>query len=73
MELIDRYVHEIGQLLPGRMRADVQAELRSLLTESLEDRARAAGRAPDAELVKTVLREFGSPQEAAARYAPQPQ
>jgi len=73
MELIDRYVHEVGRHLPRRMRADVQAELRSLLLDTLEERARATGRPADSELVKKVLREFGTPQEVAARYAPQPQ
>jgi len=72
MELIDRYVHEVGQHLPRRIRADVQAELRSLLLDTLEERARAAGRPADSELVKKVLREFGTPEDVAERYAPQP-
>jgi len=73
MELVDRYVHEVGQYLPSRLRADVEAELRSLLTESLEDRARAAGRLADAQLAADVLREFGVPRDVASRYAPEPQ
>ncbi|MFZ0964096.1 MAG: hypothetical protein WAO35_24785 [Terriglobia bacterium] len=72
MELIDRYVHEVGEHLPYRMRADVEAELRSLLMDALEERA-AAARPPDAELAAAVLREFGPPQEVAQRYAPQAQ
>jgi len=70
MELIDRYVHEVGEHLPGRMRADIQTELRSLLLDTVEERARAVGRPVDTEVVSKVLREFGSPQEVAARYAP---
>ena len=70
MELIDRYVHEVGEHLPARMREDVQAELRSLLLEMVEERARAAGRTADSELVTRVLREFGPPEEVASRYAP---
>jgi hypothetical protein len=73
MELIDRYVHEVGEHLPWRMRADVQTELGSLLMDTVEERARAAGRPIDSELVNKVLREFGSPEEVAARYAPEPQ
>jgi len=69
-ELIDRYIHEVGEPLPARMRADVQAELRSLLLDTIEERARAAGRPVDSELVTRVLREFGPPEEVAARYAP---
>jgi hypothetical protein len=72
MDLIDRYVHEVGQRLPLRMRADVEAELRSLLAEALEERARAAGHPPDRQLEEGTLREFGAPQEVAARYAPEP-
>lgn len=73
MDLFDRYVHEVGQRLPRRMRADVEAELRSLLSDALEERARAGGAAADARLAEQVLREFGPPREVAARYAPEPQ
>lgn len=69
-DLIDRYVHEVGEHLPAQMRADVQAELRSLLLDMVEERARTAGKAADSELVTRVLREFGPPEEVAARYAP---
>ncbi len=73
MELIDRYVHEVGQRLPSGLRQDVEAELRSLLTESLEERERNAGRTADREMVAEVLRGFGAPKEVASRYAPAPQ
>jgi hypothetical protein len=73
MDLINRYVHEVGQHLPHRMRADVEAELRSLLTDSVEERARAEGVASGDALAGTVLREFGTPKDVAARYAPEPQ
>ena len=73
MDLIDRYVYDVGRYLPNRLRADVEAELRSLLTESLEERSRAAGRSPDAALAAEVLREFGRPRDVASRYAPQPE
>jgi|WetSurMetagenome_2_1015567.scaffolds.fasta_scaffold112887_2 hypothetical protein len=73
MELIDRYVHAVGQHLPARSRADVEAELRSLLTESLDERAAAAGTQPTEALARDVIREFGPPREVASRYNPQPQ
>lgn len=72
MEIIDRYLHEVGRHLPRKLRADVQVELRTLLQETLEERARATPRAPEASLAMQVLREFGAPEEVAARYAPQP-
>lgn len=73
MEVIDRYVHEIGEHLPWNLRADVEAELRSLLLDSLEERARAAQRPPDSPLAEAVVREFGPPGEVAKRYLPQDQ
>jgi hypothetical protein len=73
MEVIDRYVHEIGEHLPWNLRADVEAELRSLLTDSLEERARAAQRPPDPALAEAVISEFGAPEEVAKRYLPQDQ
>ena len=73
MDLIDRYVHEVGQRLPHRLRADVEAELRSLLTDSVEEKARLAAIPADEGLAAAVLREFGTPKAAAARYAPEPQ
>ena len=73
MEIIDRYIYEVGNRLPRKSRRDVQVELHTLLHETLEERARDAGRPADAELAAQVLREFGSPQEVAERYAPRPQ
>jgi hypothetical protein len=71
MELIDRYVHEVGEHLPDAMRQDVETELRSLLTDALEERARAGSHAPDEELAARLVREFGPPVEVARRYAPE--
>jgi hypothetical protein len=72
MELIDRYVQEVGRHLPPENRDDVQAELRSLLLDSLEQRAAESGRTADEETAVALLREFGHPQEVADRYRPEP-
>jgi hypothetical protein len=67
-DLIARYLREVEQNLPRGQRADVTAELRGLLEDSLEERAAAAGRPPDEELAVEVLRAFGQPAEVAERY-----
>jgi hypothetical protein len=46
-ELLDRYVHEVGRNLPRAQRADVVAEIRSLLSDSLDARAPETGRPGD--------------------------
>jgi hypothetical protein len=73
MDLINRYAHEVGQYLPHRLRADVEAELRSLLADSVEEKALLGGVPAGEELAAQVLREFGAPKDVAGRYAPEPQ
>jgi hypothetical protein len=36
MELVDRYVHEVGRHLPRRSRNDIETELRSTIEDTLE-------------------------------------
>jgi hypothetical protein len=72
-ELFDRYVHEVGRRLPRKQRADVKAELHSLLTDALQDRL-AGGEAEDKAALEAaqvaILEEFGPPEKVAAQYAP---
>ena len=70
MELIDRYVAEVGRYLSRKNRADIQAELRSLLVDTLE--ARVEGEATE-EDVLALLKEFGQPAKVAASYRPESQ
>ncbi len=71
MNLIERYIEEVGKHLPNKTRADIQAELRSTLEDMLEDRAQATGQAIDDDLRKTILKEFGAPEKVAASYLPE--
>lgn len=71
-ELLQRYVHEIGSRLPSQNRTDVMDELQSLLSETIEERSQTPGVAHDTSLVSQVLRDFGSPEEVAARYREKP-
>lgn len=72
LELIHRYVYQVGELLPSRQRDDVMAELRSLLEEGVEERARTSGREVDEELTAAFLIEFGAPGKVAERYGGEP-
>lgn len=70
MDLIDRYVYEVGRYLPRKDRADIQAELRSLLIDTLE--ARVEGEASEEDVV-ALLKEFGPPVKVAVSYRPESQ
>ncbi|MCP4424451.1 MAG: hypothetical protein GY803_08175 [Chloroflexi bacterium] len=70
-ELIERYVKEVGRLLPRKTREDIQLELNSLAHDALEERAADSGRAPTAEMAADVLRELGKPEDMAASYLPE--
>jgi hypothetical protein len=70
MELIDRYIYEVGRYLPPKNRGDIQVELRSLLNDSLD--ARVEGEAGEEDVV-ALLKEFGPPAKVAASYRPESQ
>ena len=64
-DLVERYVHQVGRYLPKKERAEIEAELRSVLQDQLDDRY--DGTASAAE-VAAVLAEFGDPRKIAASY-----
>ena len=66
MDLIDRYISEVGRRLPNANRDDICRELRSALDDALE--ARSFGDPSETDIV-AVLDEFGSPQAVAASYS----
>ena len=70
MSLLERYLHEVGRYLPRKNREDIQAELRSSVIDSLEDRY---GSEPTEAETGELLRELGKPQAVAASYFPQGQ
>ena len=71
MNLIDRYVREIGRQLPQKTRADIEKEIRSAVEDMLEDRSKKDGRAVDEEMTIAVLKEYGNPETVAASYLPE--
>jgi hypothetical protein len=72
-DLVERYVCAVGQELPRRLRADVTRELRTLVEDKLEERARILEKPIDVPLAAYVLQEIGEPGEVARRYDPSPQ
>lgn len=71
MNLIERYVSEIGKHLPRKSRADIETEIRSTLEDMLEERSTQAGRSVDDEMLKELLKEYGAPDQVAATYLPE--
>lgn len=65
-ELIERYVHQVGQYLPPKERAEIEAELRSQIQDQLDDRYEES---PTQAEVSAVLAELGAPHQMAARYS----
>jgi len=67
MNLIDKYIAEVGKHLPRRNRADIEAEIRSTLEDMLEERKQTQGTADDAMVIE-LLKEYGAPREVAESY-----
>jgi hypothetical protein len=71
MNLIDRYLIEVGKHLPPKNRQDIQREIRSTLEDMLTDRSQTSGKPVDEAMTMALLKEYGSPEQVAAAYTPQ--
>ena len=71
MKLIDTYVSEVGRSLPRKNRADIEAEIRSILQDMLEERSQKTGKPVDDEMTFEMLKEYGAPEKVAASYMPE--
>jgi hypothetical protein len=67
MNLIDKYISEVGKYLPRKQRADIEAEIRSTLEDMLEERKQAQSVADEAMIIQ-LLKEYGAPREVAESY-----
>jgi len=67
MNLIESYVHEVGNHLPAKLRSDIEAELQSLILDILEEKRRAGQTITDATILQ-VLKGLGDPAKVAASY-----
>lgn len=70
MNMLDKYISEVGKHLPHKNRADIEAEIRSTLQDMLDDRSRESGKPADEAMVSAVLKEYGAPANVAASYKP---
>src|SRR5436190_12081926 len=69
MNLIDKYIAEIGKHLPRKNRADIEAEIRSTLEDMLDERKQGKGPADEMTIIQ-LLKEYGAPRDVAATYRP---
>ncbi|HXZ69029.1 MAG TPA: hypothetical protein VEH07_10600 [Alphaproteobacteria bacterium] len=69
-EVIETYIADLALHLPPKTRADIACELHALLNEELRAREERAGRLADEAMARSLIAEFGSPADLAARYRP---
>lgn len=68
MNLLNRYLQEVGRYLPKSRREDIIAELRANLASQIDDREQELGRPlTDGEMV-AMLKHHGNPAVVAGRY-----
>jgi hypothetical protein len=67
MNLIDKYIAEVGKHLPRKNRVDIEAEIRSTLEDMLEERKQATGEVDDQTIIE-LLKEYGAPRQVAESY-----
>jgi hypothetical protein len=66
--LIDNYVSEIGRRLPEKTHGDIEAEIRSILQDMLDERSQKTGKPVDEEMILEVLKAYGAPEKVADTY-----
>lgn len=71
MDLLERYLHAVGQHLPAKGRTDTLAELRANLLAQIEAQEEELGRPLAEEEVAAILEKHGRPMLVATRYRPQ--
>ncbi len=65
MELIDKYIYEIGKKLPLKSKKEIINELQSLMLDEIESQY---GTNPSDQELREYINDYGSPWEVAARY-----
>lgn len=70
-ELIESFVHQVGQYLPESQRLEISKDLKGALYEELESVAEEENRAVTEKDLLRVIGGFGHPLKVAGRYLPQ--
>ncbi|MCI0552649.1 MAG: hypothetical protein L0287_16990 [Anaerolineae bacterium] len=70
MSLIDRYIAEVGRHLPEKNREDIEAEIRSMLEDMIDENSHQTGKPVNDELIAAALEQLGDPKLLAHKYAP---
>ena len=70
MNLIDRYIAEVGRHLPEKSREDIEAEIRSMLEDMIDENSHQTGKPVNDELIAAALEQLGDPKLLAHKYAP---
>lgn len=71
LDLIDRYIAEVGKDLPRKNRLDIEAEILTAIEDMLAECSRKNGKPVDEEMTIEVLKEYGAPRKVAASYHPE--
>ena len=72
MNLIDRYIAEVGRHLPEKDRTDIEAEVRSMVEDMIDERSERGHqpKSADEKVITEVLEQLGDPKLLAQKYAP---
>src|SRR5271155_2261607 len=71
MELLERYLQEVGRYLAAEAREDTLAELRANLLAEMDARVEELGRPLNEAEIAAILKAHGRPMLVASRYMPQ--
>ncbi len=72
MSLMNRYIAEVGRHLPEKDRSDIEAEIRSMIEDTLQERWERGHTATSADdqVITEILEQLGDPKLLAYKYAP---
>jgi hypothetical protein len=68
--LIDRYIAEVGRHLPEKNREDIEAEIRSMLEDMIDENSQQTGKPVNDEVTAAALEQLGDPKLLAYQYTP---